>query len=379
MASKFIVNKTNTGYNFLLIATNGQPVGHSQVYASLKSAQAGIEAVRKASAANVIEDTTKEGFEEQTNPKFVVYTDKKGEFRFSLQARNGEKILASEGYTTLKACLNGCASVVKNAEVAAVELPEEEEAPKAEEKKAPAKKAAPKAEPKKEAAPKAEAKEEKVEKAEAPKAEVKEEVKAEAPKAAPKAAKKKGAGNKVGAIQPRLKVKYENEVRKALLEQFKYSSVMEIPALSKIVINIGVGDATQDGKRLEEAVAELAQITGQKPIITKAKKSIASFKLREGQEIGCKVTLRGVRMWDFYDKLVSIALPRVRDFRGVSKNAFDGRGNYTLGIKEQLIFPEIDYDKVAKVRGMDIVIVTTARTDKEAYTLLDLMGMPFAR
>ena len=369
MASKFVVNKTNTGYNFLLIATNGQPVGHSQVYASLKSAQAGIEAVRKASAANVIEDTTKEGFEEQSNPKFVVYTDKKGEFRFSLQARNGEKILASEGYTTLKACLNGCASVVKNAESATVELPEEEEAPKAETKKAPAKKAA----------PKAEAKEEKVEKAEAPKAEVKEEVKAEAPKAAPKAAKKKGAGNKVGAIQPRLKVKYENEVRKALLEQFKYSSVMEIPALSKIVINIGVGDATQDGKRLEEAVAELAQITGQKPIITKAKKSIASFKLREGQEIGCKVTLRGVRMWDFYDKLVSIALPRVRDFRGVNKNAFDGRGNYTLGIKEQLIFPEIDYDKVAKVRGMDIVIVTTARTDKEAYTLLDLMGMPFAR
>ena len=369
MASKFIVNKTNTGYNFLLIATNGQPVGHSQVYASLKSAQAGIEAVRKASAANVIEDTTKEGFEEQTNPKFVVYTDKKGEFRFSLQARNGEKILASEGYTTLKACLNGCASVTKNAEVATVELPEEEEAPKAEEKKAPAKKAAPKAEVKEEKAPKAEA----------PKAEVKEEVKAEAPKAAPKAAKKKGAGNKVGAIQPRLKVKYENEVRKALLEQFKYSSTMEIPALSKIVINIGVGDATQDGKRLEEAVAELAQITGQKPIITKAKKSIASFKLREGQEIGCKVTLRGVRMWDFYDKLVSIALPRVRDFRGVSKNAFDGRGNYTLGIKEQLIFPEIDYDKVAKVRGMDIVIVTTARTDKEAYTLLDLMGMPFAR
>ena len=380
MASKFVVNKTNTGYNFLLIATNGQPVGHSQVYASLKSAQAGIEAVKKASAANVIEDTTKEGFEEQSNPKFVVYTDKKGEFRFSLQARNGEKILASEGYTTLKACLNGCASVVKNAEAATVELPEEEAE---EEKPAPKKAAAPKAEAKKEAAPKAEAKVEKAEKVEAPKAEVKEEkkeeAKAEAPKAAPKAAKKKGAGNKVGAIQPRLKVKYENEVRKALLEQFKYSSTMEIPALSKIVINIGVGDATQDGKRLEEAVAELAQITGQKPIITKAKKSIASFKLREGQEIGCKVTLRGVRMWDFYDKLVSIALPRVRDFRGVSKNAFDGRGNYTLGIKEQLIFPEIDYDKVAKVRGMDIVIVTTARTDKEAYTLLDLMGMPFAR
>ena len=221
-----------------------------------------------------------------------------------------------------------------------------------------------KAAPKKEAAPKAAVKEE------APKA--------EAPKAEKKVAKK-GNGNKVGAIQPRLKVKYENEVKKALLEKYNYSSVMQIPGLAKIVVNIGVGDATQDGKRLEEAVAELTQITGQKPIITKAKKSIASFKLREGQEIGCKVTLRGVRMWDFYDKLVSIALPRVRDFRGVSRNAFDGRGNYTLGIKEQLIFPEIEYDKVAKVRGMDIVIVTTATTDKEAYTLLELLGMPFRR
>ena len=190
---------------------------------------------------------------------------------------------------------------------------------------------------------------------------------------------KKGAGNKKAAVVNRLQVKYENEVRKALLEEYKYSSTMQIPAVNKIVINIGVGDATQDSKRLEEAVAELTQITGQKPIITKAKKSIASFKLREGQEIGCKVTLRGIRMWDFLDKLVSIALPRVRDFRGVSRNAFDGRGNYTLGIKEQLIFPEIDYDKVAKVRGMDIVIVTTANTDAEAYTLLDLMGMPFQR
>ena len=217
-----------------------------------------------------------------------------------------------------------------------------------------------KAAPKKEAAPKAEA------------------PKAEAPKAEKKVAKK-GNGNKVSAIQPRLKVKYEQEVRKALLEKYNYSSTMQIPALNKIVINIGVGDATQDGKKLEIAVAELTQITGQKPIITKAKKSIASFKLREGQEIGCKVDLRGVRMWDFFDKLVSIALPRVRDFRGVSRNAFDGRGNYTLGIKEQLIFPEIDYDKVAKVRGMDIVIVTTARTDAEAYTLLELMGMPFQR
>ena len=221
------------------------------------------------------------------------------------------------------------------------------------EKKAPAKKAAPKAAPKAEAAAE------------------------EAPKA-PKA-KKASNGNKKAAIISRVQVKYENEVRKALLEKYQYSSTMQIPALSKIVINIGVGDATQDSKKLEEAVSELTLISGQKPIITKAKKSIATFKLREGQEIGCKVTLRGLRMYDFFDKLVSIALPRVRDFRGVSKNAFDGRGNYTLGIKEQLIFPEIEYDKVAKVRGMDIVIVTTAKNDAEAYTLLDLLGMPFHR
>ena len=195
---------------------------------------------------------------------------------------------------------------------------------------------------------------------------------------APKASKAKG-GNKKAAIVSRLQVKYENEVRKALMEKYNYSSTMEIPSINKIVINIGVGDATQDRKLLEEAVSELATITGQKPIITKAKKSIAVFKLREGQEIGCKVTLRGLRMYDFLDKLLTICLPRVRDFRGVSKNAFDGRGNYTIGIKEQLIFPEIEYDKVAKVRGMDIVIVTTAQTDKEAYTLLELMGMPFHR
>ena len=238
-----------------------------------------------------------------------------------------------------------------------------EEEPVKEEKKAPAKKA-----PAKKAEPKEEPKEEK--KAEEPKK--------EAPKAAPKA-KKESKGNKKAAIVNRLQVKYENEVRKALLEKYNYSSPMQIPALSKIVINIGVGDATQDSKKLEEAVSELTLISGQKPIITKAKKSIATFKLREGQEIGCKVDLRGLRMYDFFDKLVSIALPRVRDFRGVSKNAFDGRGNYTLGIKEQLIFPEIDYDKVAKVRGMDIVIVTTAKNDAEAYTLLDLLGMPFHR
>ena len=204
--------------------------------------------------------------------------------------------------------------------------------------------------------------------------EIKEAV-AKKPASTKKTAKK--AGNKKAAIVNSLQTKYDNEVKKALMEKYNYSSTMQIPALNKIVINIGVGDATQDAKRLEEAVAELAQITGQKPVITKAKKSIATFKLREGQEIGCKVTLRGLRMWDFFDKLVSIALPRVRDFRGVSRNAFDGRGNYTLGIKEQLIFPEIEYDKVAKVRGMDIVVVTTATKDEEAYTLLELLGMPF--
>jgi large subunit ribosomal protein L5 len=196
---------------------------------------------------------------------------------------------------------------------------------------------------------------------------------------AKKVSKKTGNGNKKAAIVNRLQVKYENEVKKALLEKYGYSSTMQIPGINKIVINIGVGDATQDSKRLEEAVAELSAITGQKPLITKAKKSIATFKLREGQEIGCKVTLRGLRMWDFFDKLVSVALPRVRDFRGVSRNAFDGRGNYTLGIKEQLIFPEIEYDKVGKIRGMDVVIVTTATKDEEAYTLLELLGMPFAR
>ena len=177
----------------------------------------------------------------------------------------------------------------------------------------------------------------------------------------------------------RLKEKYLNEVKPALFEEFKYSSIMQVPALAKVVINIGVGDALQDGKRLEAAVNELTLISGQKPVITKAKKSIAAFKLREGQEIGCKVTLRGIRMYEFLDKLLSISLPRVRDFRGVSRNAFDGRGNYTLGIKEQLIFPEIEYDKVVKVRGMDIVIVTTANTDKEAFSLLEKLGMPFQK
>ena len=181
------------------------------------------------------------------------------------------------------------------------------------------------------------------------------------------------------ATPNRLRDKYNTVVRPALLEKYHYTSTMQIPQVAKIVINIGVGDATTDSKRLEEAVNELTLISGQKPVITKAKKSIASFKLREGQEIGCKVTLRGTRMYEFLDKLITISLPRVHDFRGVSRNAFDGRGGYTLGIKEQSIFPEIEFDKIQKVRGMDIAIVTTANTDQEAYTLLELLGMPFQR
>ena len=175
----------------------------------------------------------------------------------------------------------------------------------------------------------------------------------------------------------RLQQKYVDEVAPALFKKYGYASVMQVPALEKVVINIGVGEATSNSKMVEDAAQELALITGQKPVITKAKKSIASFKLREGQPIGCKVTLRGTRMYEFLDKLFTIALPRVRDFRGVSKNAFDGRGDYTLGVKEQLIFPEIDYDKVSKIRGMDIVIVTTATKDEEAYSLLEMLGMPF--
>ena len=177
----------------------------------------------------------------------------------------------------------------------------------------------------------------------------------------------------------RLNQKYNEEIVKKLMERFNYSSVMECPKLVKIVINMGVGDAIGNPKALEEAVEELTIIAGQKPVITKAKKSIANFKLREGMSIGCKVTLRGERMYDFFDKLVTISLPRVRDFRGVSRTAFDGRGNYTLGIKEQLIFPEVNYDKVVIVRGMDIVIVTTAKTNEEAYALLEACGMPFVK
>lgn len=177
----------------------------------------------------------------------------------------------------------------------------------------------------------------------------------------------------------RVKERYLNEVKPALIKKFNYTSVMQAPKLDKIVVNMGVGDAMQNSKALDAAVEELTQIVGQKPIITKAKKSIANFKLREGVAIGCKVTLRGERMYEFYDKLVSISLPRVRDFRGLSKNSFDGRGNYTIGIKEQLIFPEINYDKVFKIRGMDIVIVTTAKTDEEGRELLAQLGMPFKK
>lgn len=177
----------------------------------------------------------------------------------------------------------------------------------------------------------------------------------------------------------RLRQKYVNEVKNQMVEKFGYKSVMQIPTIDKIVINMGIGDAVSNSKVLDEAVAELALITGQKPVITRAKKSIAGFRLREGMPIGCKVTLRGERMYDFLDKLVSVSLPRVRDFRGVSKKSFDGRGNYTLGVKEQLIFPEIDFDKVNKVRGMDIVVVTTANTDEEARELLTQLGMPFQK
>ena len=179
--------------------------------------------------------------------------------------------------------------------------------------------------------------------------------------------------------KPYLLKKYNEEIAPAMQAKFNYKSSMEIPHLDKIVINMGVGDATSNSKLIEAAVADLTAIAGQKPVITKAKKSIAVFKVREGQEIGCKVTLRGARMYEFLSKLVNVALPRVRDFRGVSAKAFDGRGNYTLGVKEQLIFPEINYDKVVKVRGMDIVIVTTAKNDEEGRELLKLFGMPFEK
>jgi large subunit ribosomal protein L5 len=177
----------------------------------------------------------------------------------------------------------------------------------------------------------------------------------------------------------RLREKYIKDITPALMSKFNYKSVMEVPKVEKIVINIGVGDAVQNAKALDTAVEELTLITGQKPLVTRAKKSIAGFRLREGMAIGAKVTLRGERMYQFLDKLIAVSLPRVRDFRGISTKSFDGRGNYTLGVKEQLIFPEIDYDKVNKVRGMDIVIVTTANTDEESRELLTQLGMPFQK
>lgn len=177
----------------------------------------------------------------------------------------------------------------------------------------------------------------------------------------------------------RLKETYLNEIRDAMQKKFEYKNVMQIPKLDKIVINMGVGEAKENAKILETAVKDLETITGQKAVITRAKHSVANFKLREGQPIGCKVTLRGDKMYEFLDRLVNLALPRVRDFRGVNPNAFDGRGNYALGIKEQIIFPEIEYDKVDKVRGMDIIFVTTANTDEEARELLTLFNMPFAK
>ena len=175
----------------------------------------------------------------------------------------------------------------------------------------------------------------------------------------------------------KLREQYEKEVIPALMKKFNYKSVMEVPKLDKIVINIGLGDTKENPKSLENAMNDLTQITGQRPMITKAKKSIAAFKLREGANVGCKVTLRSDKMYDFVYKLFNVALPRVRDFRGVSADSFDGRGNYSMGIKEQLIFPEIEYDKVDKIRGMDIIFATTAKTDEEAKELLKLMGMPF--
>ena len=177
----------------------------------------------------------------------------------------------------------------------------------------------------------------------------------------------------------RLKEQYQNEIIDAMSKKFGYKNIMEVPKLDKVVINMGVGEARENAKVLDGAVRDMSIISGQKPVVTKAKKSIANFKLREGMNIGCKVTLRGDRMYEFTDRLVNIALPRVRDFRGVKANSFDGRGNYTMGIKEQLIFPEIEYDKVDKIRGIDIVFVTTAKTDEEARELLRLFGMPFAK
>ena len=177
----------------------------------------------------------------------------------------------------------------------------------------------------------------------------------------------------------RLKEQYQNEIVDALIKKFGYKNIMEVPKLDKVVINMGVGEAKDNAKLLDAAIADMEKITGQKAVVCKAKKSVANFKLREGMSIGCKVTLRGEKMYEFVDRLINLALPRVRDFRGVNPNAFDGRGNYALGIKEQLIFPEIEYDKIDRVRGMDIIFVTTAKTDEEARELLGQFGMPYTK
>jgi large subunit ribosomal protein L5 len=175
----------------------------------------------------------------------------------------------------------------------------------------------------------------------------------------------------------RLRDKYTSDVIPALMQEFKYSSIMQVPRLKKIVVNIGVGEAVQNSKALDAAVSDLTTITGQKPVVTRAKKSIASFKLREGMAIGAMVTLRGERMYEFYDRLVNLGLPRIRDFRGVSRRSFDGRGNYSLGLREQIVFPDIDYDKIDKIRGLEVAIATTAPDDEQAYALLKRLGMPF--
>ena len=177
----------------------------------------------------------------------------------------------------------------------------------------------------------------------------------------------------------RLKEKYQNEIIDAMIKKFGYKNIMEVPKLDKVVINMGVGEAKDNAKLLESAIADMEKIAGQKAVVTRAKNSVANFKIREGMPIGCKVTLRGEKMYEFVDRLINLALPRVRDFRGVNPNAFDGRGNYALGIKEQLIFPEIEYDKIDKVRGMDVIFVTTAKTDEEARELLTQFNMPFAK
>jgi large subunit ribosomal protein L5 len=214
-----------------------------------------------------------------------------------------------------------------------------------------------------------------VEKTEAPAA-AEASPKAEKAEAAPKAEKSTKAST-VDGYKPRLTADYDERIVPAMIERFGYKNKLEVPRLEKIVINMGVGEATQDKKRVETAAAEMQAIAGQKPVITKAKKSIAQFKLREGMPIGCKVTLRRERMYEFLDRLVTVALPRVRDFRGVSPKGFDGRGNYTLGLRDQLLVPEIDYMKVDKARGMNVSMVTTAKTDEEARKLLQLLGMPF--